>query len=274
MILDMRFRLDSAKVVTAALATILGLQVAWLVTGAFARHEPAPTGPEVALSTAPTLRQRAESIAARGLFGGEIVAPVVVRSSSSEFALAGVLAEDDPLKGQAILAERGGPARVYRAGAMLPGGLRLQAIHADHVVLERDGQLERLDLPRQTAPQTPAQTIGSSSVAPPQATALPSAAFDTMLGAAIRWQAVLRPGMPSGVRVYPGADARAFTRLGLQPGDLVIALNDAPLADQANGEEFLRSLSGMPQASLTVERSGQVQKILIDLAGLTPIGAN
>ena len=85
---------------------------------------------------------------------------------------------------------------------------------------------------------------------------------------------MIRGGQSPGIRVYPGADARAFTRLGLEAGDLIVAINDAPLSDQANGDSFLRSLSGVPQASLTIERAGRTQNILIDLASLTVAGAN
>lgn len=280
MMQTMRFRLDSAKWVTAALATILGLQVAALLTDLAGRGTPSTRATPRGAESPPAAPQLADSIAASGLFGGREPEPLIAPSSTSNLLLAGILAESDPRAGQAILAERGAPARVYRPGAMLPGGLRLHAVHVDHVVLERNGQLERLNLPRETAGSMAGSTSGSGQpiglapVAPSGAAALPQVSADPSLAEAIRWQAVLRPGMPSGVRVYPGADARAFTRLGLQAGDLIIALNDTPLADQANGEEFLRSLAGMPQASLTVERGGQVQKVFIDIAGLTPIRAN
>ena len=69
----------------------------------------------------------------------------------------------------------------------------------------------------------------------------------------IRWQAVIRSDRPSGIRVYPGANAQRFAQLGLRPGDLVLAINDSPLADQANGEQFIRSLAGTPQARLTID---------------------
>ena len=84
----------------------------------------------------------------------------------------------------------------------------------------------------------------------------------------IRWQAVMRTDRPSGIRVYPGANAQLFTQLGLRPGDLVLAINDSPLADQANSEQFIRSLSGTPQARLTIERNGQTESLTLDLTSV------
>jgi len=272
----MRLRLDLPTLVTPLLATILGLQVAYLVTTAYRSHEtPVTAAPTAALPQNEAIRAATESLKASTVFGAAGANPqTVVAASSSSLKLAGVLAEDDPTAGQAIISDGGAPARVYRVGAAVSGGLSLHGVYPEYVLLDRGGTLERLDLPRQTAPG------GAPAVAPsnaPNTMNIPSAAANTAeagLANVIRWQAVIRGGQSPGIRVYPGADARAFTRLGLEAGDLIVAINDAPLSDQANGESFLRSLSGMPQASLTIERAGRSQNILIDLASLTTAGAN
>ena len=113
---------------------------------------------------------------------------------------------------------------------------------------------------------------GGMAPPPMAAAAGPSAEDITQV---IRWQAVMRADKPSGVRVYPGANAQLFSQLGLRPGDLVLAINDSPLADQANGEQFIRSLAGTPQARLTIERAGRTESLLVDLATLSnPLNAN
>jgi general secretion pathway protein C len=273
MIDTMRLRLDLPALVTAVLATILGLQVAYLVTTGFRSHEasidtPAP----MAVPTADTTQTVLAALKRAALFGREGSAnQPIVASSATHLGLTGVIAETDPAAGQAIITDSGGPAKVYRVGSTLPGNLILNAVHADHVILDRGGSLERLDLPRQLAP-------GSGLDAGPASALLGGASqpasAEAGLANVIRWQAVIRGGQSPGIRVYPGADARAFTRLGLEAGDLIVAINDAPLSDQANGDAFLRSLSGMPQASLTIERAGRTQNILIDLASLASAGAN
>ncbi len=272
MIRVMRLRLDLPALVTPLLATVLGLQVAYLVTTGFRSHE----APTTALSVpAPVTARTSTTLAAlknAAVFGriGGTDQPIVA-TSATHLSLAGVIAETDPAAGQAIIADSGSPAKVYRVGNTLPGNLVLRAVHADHVILDRGGALERLDLPRQL---TPGGSLDPAAANPPQGAIPQALSAETGLANVIRWQAVIRGGQSPGIRVYPGADARAFTRLGLEAGDLIVAINDAPLSDQANGDAFLRSLSGMPQASLTIERAGRTQNILIDLASLTVAGAN
>lgn len=272
MIRVMRLRLDLPALVTPLLATVLGLQVAYLLTSGFRSHEPPMTAtsiPDPARDNAATTLAALKNAAVFGRIGG--TDQPIVATSATHLSLAGVIAETDPAAGQAIIADSGSPAKVYRVGNTLPGNLVLRAVHADHVILDRGGTLERLDLPRQL---TPGGTLGPTAPNALQGAMPQALSTETGLANVIRWQAVIRGGQSPGIRVYPGADARAFTRLGLEAGDLIVAINDAPLSDQANGDSFLRSLSGVPQASLTIERAGRTQNILIDLASLTVAGAN
>ncbi len=272
MIRVMRLRLDLPALVTALLATLLGLQVAYLVTTGFRSHEAPITAPNVAAPATDSTPTLLVSLKNAALFGrvGSVDQPIVA-TSATHLSLAGVIAETDPAAGQAIIADSGSPAKVYRVGSTLPGNIVLRGVHADHVILDRGGTLERLDLPRQL---TPGSSLDPAATNPALGAAPQALNTDTGLANVIRWQAVIRGGQSPGIRVYPGADARAFTRLGLEAGDLIVAINDAPLSDQANGDAFLRSLSGVPQASLTIERAGRTQNILVDLASLTGAGAN
>lgn len=272
MIRVMRLRLDLPALVTALLATLLGLQVAYLVTTGFRSHEAPITAPNVAAPATDSTPTLLASLKNAALFGqvGSADQPIVA-TSATHLSLAGVIAETDPAAGQAIIADSGSPAKVYRVGSTLPGNIVLRGVHADHVILDRGGTLERLDLPRQL---TPGSSLDPAATNPALGAAPQALNTDTGLANVIRWQAVIRGGQSPGIRVYPGADARAFTRLGLEAGDLIVAINDAPLSDQANGDAFLRSLSGVPQASLTIERAGRTQNILVDLASLTGAGAN
>lgn len=263
---------DLSRVVTAALGTALGLQLAWTITGAFGARDSAPPSSTPPMTVAPI-----ETLKAARLFGtaslpaAEAITTAPAPISTQGLTLVGVLAAADPKAGQAIIGESGASARVYTVGGTLPGGSRLAEVYADRVILDRGGSFETLPLPRQGG--TPAASANPAGPAP--ATALPpalapsEAAVSSDITNVIRWQAVIRGDKPSGVRVYPGADARMFTQLGLRPGDLVLAVNDTPLADQANGEQFLRSLAGTPQARLTVERGGRTETLLVDLTQIS-----
>jgi C-terminal processing protease CtpA/Prc len=68
--------------------------------------------------------------------------------------------------------------------------------------------------------------------------------------------------------VYPGRDAEAFLRLGLRPGDLVTAIDGAPLDDPSRGEQILSTLGNSSEAHITVLRNGQQQDLTLDLAAV------
>jgi type II secretory pathway component PulC len=63
-----------------------------------------------------------------------------------------------------------------------------------------------------------------------------------------------------------------FARSGLRAGDLVVAVNDSPLSDQATAAQFLRMLAGAPNSIVTVERDGRTENLQVDLASLNPVG--
>jgi general secretion pathway protein C len=287
-------RLNLPRLATLALALLIGLQLAWIVTGALGSHVDARPGaggeisPASGAGTLDAGLVAVGRIAAARLFGDSPGGPAptagggAVPPSSLALVLAGVFAREDPGAGRAIIGETAATGRLYGVGATLPGGARLTEVHPDRVILERGGQRESLTLPRSTMPAQPA-TGGVSSVpalAPAASSSSPSAS-PSPSGASIaedparfiRWQAMLRDGQVAGVRVYPGEQTALFTRSGLRPGDLVVAVNDSPLTDQATAEQFLRMLAGAPSSVVTVERDGRTENLSIDLARLGQAGA-
>lgn len=264
-----RLPLDPSRLLTAVLAAAIGLQAAWMITGAFGARDAGDRAPDAL----PQTINPVDIIKSAQLFGqveaGPIAPEALAPVSTQGLVLVGVLASTEPQNGRAIIGESTGSARVYAVGATLPGGSRLLEVYPDRVILDRGGSSETLPLPRQGGSSwnvgSPAQptTVGSAATA--------NVADGETLASAIRWQAVMRPDKPSGVRVYPGSDAQRFANFGLQPGDLILAINDAPLADQANGEQFLKTLAGAPQARLTLERNGRTETVTIDLS--TPAAA-
>lgn len=272
-----RFPLDPAHLVASLLATAIGLQVAWMVTGAFGARDTGVSASEAL----PQAMSPFEIIKGARLFGTAESVPTDASTaapvSTQGLVLVGVLASTSPQDGRAIIGESAGRAQVYTIGAILPGGSRLAEVYPDRVMLDRGGSLETLLLPRQGG--TPG-SLGPAAMPNNVAAPLIGSPAGNDLANAIRWQAVMRSDRPSGIRVYPGSDAQRFTSLGLQAGDLILAINDAPLADQANGEQFLRTLAGAPQARLTVERNGRTETLTVDLTalekpmGITPNASN
>ena len=83
-------------------------------------------------------------------------------------------------------------------------------------------------------------------------------------GELLRPQPVFAGGSLRGYRVYPGRNRAQFAGLGLQPGDLVMAVNGTALDDPNRGLEILRGIGQGGAVTLTVERGGQQQQITVD----------
>lgn len=275
-------RLNLPRLATFALCAVIGLQVAWIVTGWLGSRD-APSGADPAAELARRASAAADAgqakvaqIAAARLFGDAAAGPAGSGAdappTSLGLVLVGVFAREDPEGGRAIIGESAAAARLYAVGATLPGGARLLEVRGDRVILGVGGARETLLMPRSTLPGAPE----------PAAAAVPSSAAATMPvpapGAAapeqwVRWQAILKDGRIAGVRVYPGERAELFKRAGLQAGDLVVEINGMPLATDTGAAQFAQTLSSSPTSTLRVERGGRYEELRVDVARLMAPGA-
>jgi general secretion pathway protein C len=194
-------------------------------------------------------------------------------ATTANLMLAGTLAGREPERGWAIIGASGQSARVYATGASLPGGARLHAVYPDRVILDRSGARESLLLPRLSS-------SGGAGRSQPRAAGMPpGAAPNASIADSVRQLLVQNPSAGSellrpqpvfaggslrGYRVYPGRNRAQFASLGLQPGDLVLAVNGAALDDPNRGLEVLRGVGQGSAVTLTIERGGQQQQITVD----------
>lgn len=181
--------------------------------------------------------------------------------------LTGVIANRDPAKGQAIIGDTAASAKLYAVGATIPGGARLNAVYEDRVLIDRNGRLETLLLPRNpmkggALQATPAPIGAGVGVGRDNA---------TVLAGLVRVQPVFNQGKLAGYHIFPGGahGNSAFSQLGLRAGDLITAINGTPLDDAARAMEVLQTLSSSATASVTVQRNGQSQELNLNLATLS-----
>jgi general secretion pathway protein C len=200
--------------------------------------------------------------------GGPPIAPKV------PLVLTGVIAGNDAQNGLAIIGQSAQATKVYAVGDTIPGGVKLHAVYEDRVILDDNGELQTLALPRNLNP----------ALAPPPSAALlqggANPSFERvrrmiseqpgLIGDVVRPQPVvdLKSGRMNGFRVFPGRDRTAFARLGLHPGDLVTAINGTPLDDRDRSEQILKTLSSASEARVTVVRGGQQQDLVLNIAQL------
>ncbi|SDZ96627.1 type II secretion system protein N [Nitrosospira multiformis] len=109
---------------------------------------------------------RADVEAAEDVSGVSDLFGIAQREQSSiavpagpEVRLFGVVAASAHGRGYAILQVDGRETLAVREGENIAPGLQLAEVHAEHIVLERDGMRETLVLQRQNPPADPARPV-------------------------------------------------------------------------------------------------------------------
>jgi len=258
--------------VSVLLVVALAAQLAAVVWQVVAPSEPSMSveGPVAAPARGPNVAGIVNAhlfgTAAQVASGDAATAPM----TNLRLVLAGTLAGPEPEQGWAIIGETAQNAKVYATGATVPGGARLKAVYADRAILDRNGKLESLPLPRLAGGTGPVPVSYAPRPTPQQPASLADSVRQLVeqdpaaVSEIIRPQPVFAGGQQKGYRVYPGRNRAQFARLGLMPGDLVTAVNGAPLDDPSQSLESLRSVGTGSPVMLTIERNGQVQQITVD----------
>lgn len=276
----------ACAVACAALAVWLLLRLVWLL---LPRQDAMPSAPRGAPAAAPATPG---SIAGWHLFGQTPLRPGGAGAASTlDLILRGTLAGQRADDGYAVIAGAGGE-RTFRVGEEVLPGVRLAAVHPDRVVLDRGGATETLLLPRDrnlapvevVRPTPGASRSRPAAVAAPAAPAAHSAASATAQASA-DWQRTVEQlrqnpaellrrvqvvpefdgGRMTGVRLAAGADAELLARLGLRPGDVVTAVDGAPVDSFARGQQIVAGLAKARSARVSVLRDGRSTDVTVSL---------
>lgn len=271
------------------IAFILVIAIGWQLARIFWLLVPASTlGDPVAAVTAPaTLQQQAQNrpdvqaIAATHLFGEasrEAAAPPPashedVAETRLNLSLKGTIAADDPAMSIAIISSSGDGEKVYSVDDTVAPGTTLHAVYADRVILNRGGVLEALKLPKEFPEGS--RPVRRSAQAPTRATSANPSIQDVVTENVTKLADVIRPtpyfvaGQQQGYRVYPGRDRKQFAALGLRPGDLIKDIDGAALTDPQQAMEIFQNLGTADEVSVTVERNGQPEVIVLSTSQLS-----
>jgi general secretion pathway protein C len=191
--------------------------------------------------------------------------------SSANLVLAGTIATQDPKHGIAIISD-GGPSKVYSVGDNVSGA-SLHSVYLDHVILNRNGTLETLVLPRLLAGDRSIASARKMGADPRTLAAVNNIRRMVQQDPGILDQ-VMRTvasydnaaGKLRGFRAYPGRNRAIFNKLGLKPGDLVTAINGQTLDDPQRSQEVFNTIQTSDRVSVTIERGGQKQDITLNIA--------
>jgi len=193
--------------------------------------------------------------------------------SSANLLLTGTIATQNPKHGVAIASDAGAPSRVYSVGDRLAGAT-LHSVYLDHVILDRNGALETVVLPRLLPPGS----VSAPMMRRPSADPRTAAAVDNIRRMVQQDPSILDQVMrtvPSfdsaagklrGFRAFPGRNRQIFSKLGLKSGDLVTAINGTPLDDPQRSQDVFNTIQTSDHVTVTVERGGQKQDISLNIA--------
>ncbi len=188
--------------------------------------------------------------------------------------LKGTMAGNDNRLTVAIIADNRNEEKIYTIGDAVVAGATLHAVYTDRVVLNRNGNLEALKLPKDL-PTSSAPTRRQTSVNRAVSSDASSQSIQNVITQnATKLADVIRPtpyfvgGQQQGYRVYPGRDRKQFAALGLRPGDLIKDIDGAALTDPQQAMQIFQNLGSADQVSVTVERNGQPQVLVLSTSQL------
>ena len=223
-----------------------------------------------------------QSIANAHIFGEASAAAVIaeVPQESHEnlaetrlsLELKGTLASADEDASIAIIADASKEEKIYSIKDTVAPGATLHAVYADRVVLNRAGNLEVLKLPKEFPQGTVSTRRSATTVS--RAASNPQSIQNVVTENVTKLADVIRPtpyyvsGQMQGYRVYPGRDRKQFAALGLRPGDLIKDIDGAALTNPQQATQIFQSLGDTEQVSVTVERNGQPEVLVLNTAQL------
>ena len=177
------------------------------------------------------------------------------KATTANLILAGTIATGDPHHGVAIINGPDAPSNVYWAGQEV-GGALLRSVYLDHVLLDRNGSLEILALPKplgRAMVRSGAAALSAQDGAPSDE--LPAQEGPLQL-------ALSTIGRVRGYRIVGGKALEALRASGLAAVDVVTAINGTAL-DQNSARQSIEEAQG--PLVVTVMRRGHPVDIRVDV---------
>ena len=210
--------------------------------------------------------------------------PTDAPKTSLNLKLTGVVAtKNKPEQGTAII-ESNGVEQVYGVDEQIEGtNASLKQVLEDRVLLQVSGRFETLMLDgleyQQLSAENAAFNEGIQEVqAVPEPMEYGPAQQDI---AAVRREMLAEPaklfdyiritprhrnGQMYGYALTPGKDPELFARMGLMPNDVAIEINGVRLDDMQQAYGLINELREAKEASIKVERDGEIKDVLFSLS--------
>lgn len=263
----------------------------WLTPGSEPIIDEAPVG-------GPPAADSGVSLAQFHLFGTAVDPAAAAYANAPEtslkFTLKGTSSHHDQTRARAVIADEQQSEKVYKVGDQFPGGIGVQAIYPDRVVLNAAGRIEVLRLRPLSAGGAVQASSRPAGAAPSPTTpgangliglngapSAPGSVNPMVMAAPIDWEAVRQQaiadpgsiaksfsvapvminGKLAGVRVSSNVYGEQLMQAGLKPDDIVTAVNGRKLDSIEAGYSALESLKSAGAVTLTVSRDGNEQTL-------------
>jgi general secretion pathway protein C len=229
----------------AALIVALGVQGARLVWSVAEPHGPVGDwrGSAVVPPADAALLGRFDPFGRLGAGDGPVAA------SSLPIKLFGVRLDAATGQGSAIIAGPDGVQQSFVPGDTVMPGVILRSVAFDSVTIDRGGALEQVFLDQSVPPRA---VVGDAATMPPPPGTVSPGAPSSIPGAS------LSAPSANGVTVSGDNNNPAFKASGLQPGDVITAVNGSPVRQGTQIDRLLAMPSETGITALTVTRGGQI----------------
>jgi general secretion pathway protein C len=193
--------------------------------------------------------------------------------------LNGTVASEIPNYSVAIISDSGNDQEVYIIGDSVGNNATLHAVYADRVVLNENGVLTNLKLPREFK-DVPASSNRRATTSTRQQLDNSGSIQAVVTQNLSKLTDVIRPtpyrvqGQQVGFRVYPGRDRKQFAALGLRPGDIIKDIDGQSLTDASQAMQVFQSLGTADQVTVTIDRNGQTESLTLKTSQLDLSGEN
>ena len=237
------------------ISAALGAQITWNVLAperlriAFAKS----------LATSQTSHKGFAELAELNLFGSASVPNPELPETRLNWTLKGIFHDQQRQQQAAVLVAGDGSQKLYWAGALLPGQVRLEEVLSDHVILNRAGQRETLRL---KLPESSLQTLPLSMETSTQSVASITSVPHFL--ERVHAQALYQKGSLYGLALTQ-SEPQTLAKLGLTPNDVITHINGAPVGGLEGYRDLLSELQGAPSVDVTLEREGIAQQLTINM---------
>jgi general secretion pathway protein C len=217
------------------------------------RHE-SPTVIDLALVKEVFLLNRAGPAA----LTGKTVSPEL--ETRLELTLSGILLNSNAAYSRAIIGTGNGQ-QVYRPGEALqgtPGTVTVEAVYAQHVVLNNNGRQELLRMDDTSVPELAISSEPVADIASTSTNLLSGRSLMELLRTQPLFSTPGDMGSLVGMQIRHGSRQDFMSAVGLRQGDVITAIDGRQLKDISNISDITAQLASADSVKLSLLRDGEV----------------